>query len=180
MSNWRNLFAQRTYERGRDYYYRGRVEKLMLDKNDNFSAIVEGSRAYKVTGRYHNGKFSNVHCDCPYAQDNHRCKHMAAVLEAIDGGDLENVEPQKSLGEVLQSAFLPNRLPVDPLSFLGKEFFPLRVIEHVFTNLDDVQIISEILMKSADTYYSTSHWCCIQEFFPLCPYLRGSSPLSPL
>ncbi len=43
---------------------------------------------------------------------------MAAVLEAIDGDDdSANVEPQKSLGEVLQSAFPPNRLLVDPLSF---------------------------------------------------------------
>lgn len=123
MSNWRNLFAQRIYERGKDYYYHGRVKNLMLDEDDNFSAIVKGNRTYKVTGRYHNGKFSQLHCDCPYAQDNHRCKHMAVVLEAIDGDDSANVEPQKSLGEVLQSAFPPNRLLVDPLSFLGKEVF---------------------------------------------------------
>ncbi len=154
MSNWRNLFAQRIYKRGKDYYYRGRVKSLIFDEDDNFSAIVKGNRTYKVTGRYHNGKFSQLHCDCPYAQDNHRCKHMAAVLEAIDGDDSANVEPQKSLGEVLQSAFPPNRLLVDPLSFLGKEVFPLRLIEHVFTNLDDVEVISEILVKAADTYFT--------------------------
>lgn len=153
MSNWRNLFAQRIYERGRDYYYRDKVKNLIIDEDDNFSAIVKGNRAYKVTGRYHNGKFSQLHCDCPYAQDNHRCKHMAAVLEAIDD-DSANIEPQKSLGEVFQSAFPPNRLPVDPQSFLSKEVFPLRLIEHVFTNLDDVQIISEILIKAADAYFT--------------------------
>ena len=52
------------------------------------------------------------------------------------------------------SAFPPNRLPVDPQSFLSKEVFPLRLIEHVFTNLDDVQIISEILIKAADAYFT--------------------------
>ncbi|MCC4381378.1 DEAD/DEAH box helicase [Limosilactobacillus reuteri] len=154
MSNWRNLFAQRIYERGRDYYYRGRVKNLIFDEDDNFSAIVKGNRAYKVTGRYHNGKFSQLHCDCPYAQDNHRCKHMAAVLEAIDGDDSANVEPQKSLGEVFQSAFPPSRLPVAPQSFLSKEVFPLQLIEHVFTNLDNVQIISESLIKAADAYFT--------------------------
>ena len=56
MSNWRNLFAQRIYERGKDYYYHGRVKNLMLDEDDSFSAIVKGNRTYKVTGRYHNGK----------------------------------------------------------------------------------------------------------------------------
>lgn len=152
MSNWRNLFAQRIYERGSDYYHRKRVKKLMIDEDDNFSAIVEGKRPYKVTGRYRHHKFSNLHCNCPYAQDNHRCKHMAAVLEAIDNGDLEKSEPQKSLGEVLQSAFPTEQLLIDPLRFLGKEVFPLRIIDHVFNHLDDAQIISEFLTKAVDDY----------------------------
>jgi hypothetical protein len=28
--------------------------------------------------------------------------------------------------------------------------------------------------------YSTSHWCSLQDYFPLCPYVWGSSPLFPL
>ena len=60
MSNWRNLFAQRIYERGSDNYHRKRVKKLMIDEDDNFSAIVEGKRPYKVTGRYRHHKFLNL------------------------------------------------------------------------------------------------------------------------
>ena len=40
MSNRRNLFAQRIYERGKDYYYRGRVKSLIFDADDNFSAVL--------------------------------------------------------------------------------------------------------------------------------------------
>ena len=35
-------------------------------------------------------------CDCPYADDGNYCKHMAAVLYEIEGGEVE-VKPKKTL-----------------------------------------------------------------------------------
>ena len=63
---------------------------------------------------------------------------------------------------------------------MGKDPFPICwspfcLIEGVFCFAEALQFYEVPFIDSRS--YSTSHCCSIQEFFPLCPYLRGSSSL---
>ncbi len=43
-------------------------------------AIVSGVDDYEVEINFHNNHITDMYCSCPYAEDGHNCKHMAAVL----------------------------------------------------------------------------------------------------
>ena len=81
--NWKELFKPHILERGYDYYRSGKVE--ILEKSDNeVDAVVSGSDEYYVNIRFSHGDVDEVYCDCPYANDGYDCKHMAAVLYALE------------------------------------------------------------------------------------------------
>lgn len=93
--DWKQLFAPNILLRGKRYFEEGRVD--VLGKNGiKYETTVFGSgNSYSVeiikrpNGTYH------MFCNCPYARDGNRCKHMAAVLYAID--DKEAKEEQSKL-----------------------------------------------------------------------------------
>ncbi len=62
-------------ERGRKYYWAGRVKSVKTNGN-NVSANVVGTELYEVNIYFENGKLDGD-CTCPY---NYGCKHMVAVL----------------------------------------------------------------------------------------------------
>ena len=84
--DWQKMFAPWILERGRNYWDDGCVESLYRDGNA-VTAVVSGTEDYNVEiemGR--GGKIAYMSCTCPYAEDGNNCKHMAAVLFAMEDG----------------------------------------------------------------------------------------------
>jgi len=82
--NWENLFAPIILERGYDYYIHRNVTSIKRTES-KVRAIVSGSEDYSVYIVFDGDRIEEMDCTCPYADDGNRCKHMAAVLFAIDG-----------------------------------------------------------------------------------------------
>ena len=84
MYKWEKSFSRIILDRGKDYADRKRVTIISMN-NQNAVATVRGSRQYSVCVRLSDaGDFIGGSCDCPYAEDNSRCKHMAAVLYTME------------------------------------------------------------------------------------------------
>ncbi len=83
MSSWRNLFQPQILQRGLDYFQGGAVRDLERH-GDDFTATVEGSSDYYVGLTISNGNVTSPVCTCPYAREHGTCKHIAAVLYAIE------------------------------------------------------------------------------------------------
>lgn len=76
---WETYFQKRILDRGYDYYFDERVEDLRINSN-RIKAVVSGTDFYHVEIKLNGNQIIGMFCDCPYAQDGHNCKHMAAVL----------------------------------------------------------------------------------------------------
>ena len=83
MANWRDLFKPWILERGQAYFECGQVAELE-DDGDLVRAEVSGSQAYHVEIRRSGKRVERMFCDCPYADKEENCKHMAAVLYALE------------------------------------------------------------------------------------------------
>lgn len=98
--SWSYLFTDTILERGRDYYEDGAVDELSVDPDENtVSATVSGSTDYETVITL-SGDWKRViymECDCPYAEDGNNCKHMAAVLFAMQ--DESGSEPEYSVNQ---------------------------------------------------------------------------------
>ena len=80
-----DLFNETILDRGEDYYVEGHVKKVQYSNNGNtVCAKVLGTEAYDVEICFDRAPKEAMSCDCPYARDGHYCKHMAAVLFAVE------------------------------------------------------------------------------------------------
>lgn len=94
--DWKSLFLPHILKRGERYCQEGRVIGL-TKKGNTYSAYVDGSGStYRVSIRLSKTGLAQAQCTCPYAQSGMYCKHMAAVLYAL--------EPEDEMG---QSVILP-------------------------------------------------------------------------
>ncbi len=80
---WKYLFEHQILERGEHYYQEGQVGVLRQNGNE-ISAIVMGSQPYRVEIDWPYDYPEDMRCNCPYTKKGERCKHMAAVLYAIE------------------------------------------------------------------------------------------------
>ena len=80
---WKNDFEPHILERGRQYWADGNVCSLSRD-GDTVTAVVLGSEEYDVEIEFDDGAVDWMDCSCPYAEDGSACKHMAAVLFALE------------------------------------------------------------------------------------------------
>ena len=87
MKPWKDWFQPHILERGRAYFDEGRVSDLGYTA-DGYTALVTGTEEYAVEILMEKDSVEDMICDCPYAEDGNACKHMAAVLFAIDAGEL--------------------------------------------------------------------------------------------
>ena len=57
-----------------------------------WQALVVGTKLYRVGVGMERGRVTSLRCNCPYAKDGQRCKHMAAVFCALEarGRDVLN------------------------------------------------------------------------------------------
>ena len=91
--NWKRYFTRTILERGNSYYRRGKVRDLSYE-NDVYRARVFGSSIYKVEIKIKNDQLVYMECNCPHAKSGYYCKHMAAVMYAVDAEDM-NLKQRK-------------------------------------------------------------------------------------
>lgn len=85
---WRECFQDKILERGEKYWRQGRVRQLH-DQGSIVTAIVQGTEDYDVEIDLKDGMFYDADCTCPHACDGNACKHMAAVLFALEAGEAQ-------------------------------------------------------------------------------------------
>lgn len=102
--DWQKKFAPWILERGRNYRDDGCVESLCRDGN-TVSAVVCGTGDYDVEIELsRGGNIACMSCTCPYAAEGNNCKHMAAVLFAMDKDIMEQSDIQNN-GEGFPNLF---------------------------------------------------------------------------
>ncbi|MFH5835614.1 SWIM zinc finger domain-containing protein [Proteiniclasticum sp. C24MP] len=113
---WQILFPDHILERGLDYFDKGHVGKLTMEENSLY-ATVRGTKVYGVGIEFGENIVKEVHCSCPYAEERHICKHIAAVLYAFEG-DEKAQEKMKQYW--IQNS--PERLVMDAEEKVVREF----------------------------------------------------------
>ena len=108
MFEWEENFQPHILERGWKYYKDGNVTDVKKT-SDSISAIVRGSEYYKVKFSCAGNEIADASCTCPYALGGEWCKHMAAVLYAVDyaNGEPESVIQKESTYELCYSELSP-------------------------------------------------------------------------
>ncbi|MBQ3544366.1 MAG: SNF2 helicase associated domain-containing protein [Lachnospiraceae bacterium] len=94
--NWRYYFTDAIIQRGESYYKKGKVTDFRKVDCDYFATVM-GTLPYNVAiWKKANGQFG-MSCDCMYAYEGNKCKHMAAVFVKIEkeGREYELQELQK-------------------------------------------------------------------------------------
>ncbi len=80
---WYTLFKQHILDRGIEYFEDDRVRDYNYCDNE-IIARVDGTELYDVHILLDDEEVLDMHCSCPYAEEGHHCKHMAAVLFAFE------------------------------------------------------------------------------------------------
>lgn len=111
MKNWETHFSNKILDRGYDYYQNDDVYDLVKNA-DSYRAFVAGMENYEVTIECQGEKVSEMWCDCPHAAQGNNCKHMAAVLFAIEekGERLTEESGGSSTAEELINQLSPEQL----------------------------------------------------------------------
>ena len=91
---WQHLFSAAVLQSGREYYRKNKVRSLIQD-GELYYASVEGTEEYEVQICIHAGRIAGMSCECPYAQDGNRCKHMAAVLYEIVAREIPGTRSER-------------------------------------------------------------------------------------
>lgn len=108
ITGWERYFNSKILQRGKEYYLDDAVDELAYNKNENtITATVYGTKSYGVEiGLTSSGKdIEYMCCDCPYAEDDNNCKHMAAVLYAFERNEFafsKKQEKQPSIEECIE------------------------------------------------------------------------------
>ena len=87
LADWKKEFTPLILLRGKKYYEEGLVDRIRQCE-ESYCAYVAGTEDYQVEIVANDAVIEEMVCSCPYAKGNH-CKHMAAVLYAIESGDIE-------------------------------------------------------------------------------------------
>ncbi len=92
MKEWKTIFHKNILSQGKDYYERGRVFDLKEKQGIYTATVIERKNyAVRIIAR-DNGSY-NMSCKCPFAKGGGNCRHMAAVLYAIEAG----MEPEDTI-----------------------------------------------------------------------------------
>ena len=85
LENFHHLFSHKIYCRAETYYNAGMVQNISQTAPDLWHARVMGSNQYyDVDVRIHRSRIASAACTCPYGQQHTYCKHVGAVLFAIE------------------------------------------------------------------------------------------------
>lgn len=94
MIQWQHLFPTAILQRGREYFRSNKVRSLIRDK-ETYYAAVEGTEEYQVTIRLRGEQVESMECECPYAAEGNRCKHMAAALYEISAREIPGTRSER-------------------------------------------------------------------------------------
>ena len=96
-ANFKQNIPAQILTRGRNYWRQGQILDLSFDEEEMlWEAQVEGSELYDVRVEQTENGSLTCSCTCPYDMGDH-CKHIAAVLYAIEDGFPEQLatKPRK-------------------------------------------------------------------------------------
>ena len=110
MLQWQHLFSTANLQRGREYYKKNKVRSLIQD-GDLYYASVEGTEEYEVQIRIQGDRIDFMSCECPYAQDGNRCKHMAATLYEIAAREIPGIRSEKKT-----RSGMPGHVKINPFA----------------------------------------------------------------
>ena len=110
MLQWQHLFSTAILQRGREYYKKNKVRSLIQD-GDLYYASVEGTEEYEVQIRIQGDRIDFMSCECPYAQDGNRCKHMAATLYEIAAREIPGIRSEKKA-----RSSMPGHVKINPFA----------------------------------------------------------------
>ena len=101
--HWRELFPPHIWQRGQGYYREGHILNIHYQENC-ITAEIEGTAIYNVSVTLDAGtnRVEDFYCDCPYGEDGTPCKHLAALLCALEDTD-DTLEKNKRNDLVLQA-----------------------------------------------------------------------------
>jgi len=97
---WKYLFRPVILERGADIYYCDEIDHIQRTPG-GFKAVAHGTDDYDVSVILNGESVEDMECTCPYAEDGHNCKHMAALLFAVENGEFED-EPEEDGHETME------------------------------------------------------------------------------
>ncbi len=97
MKEWKTIFHKNILSQGKDYYERGRVFDLK-EKQGVYTATVIERKTYAVRIIARDNGSYNMNCKCPFAKGGGNCRHMAAVLYAIEAGKPEDIAEKEEKG----------------------------------------------------------------------------------
>ena len=126
---WNEEFAPHILARGKKYFEEGCVRRIQRSNNTYF-ADVTGTYEYEVEITIEDGAIAERKCNCPYGESDN-CKHMAAVLCALEREDV--------VIEELLVAPAPPVVPHIPLEWPWLE---------AIDNLPEVVIRQEMLKRA--------------------------------
>ena len=81
--DWKRKFSKSILERG-NYYFKQKHVHVLACTNSIYNAIVMGTSIYHVEIEIENGEAVYMSCSCPHSEKGYYCKHMAAVMYAIE------------------------------------------------------------------------------------------------
>ena len=80
---WYTGFEGPILGRGKSCFRDGAVVGLHRETLE-WRALVVGTKLYRVGVGIERGQVTALRCNCPYAKEGHRCKHMAALFYALE------------------------------------------------------------------------------------------------
>ena len=94
--DWKQNFNGTILKRGNEYYKQKQVH-ILYTSDSRYNAMVIGTSIYHVEIEVKNGEVVDMSCSCPYSEKGYYCKHMAAVMYAIEeqGGLQKQVKLQE-------------------------------------------------------------------------------------
>ena len=123
LHNFESEIDEAILDRGLSYWKNGNVIELEQTGNNEYEAIVSGNKDYEVKIKLADDNIQDFTCTCPYDWGP-VCKHVAAVLFALQEGNLSGLKEakaiKKSKGKISQKNSLKKQFE-DILTRLGKE-----------------------------------------------------------
>lgn len=86
--HWSELFPPHIWQRGQNYYCNGNILDIRY-RGNCVTAEIEGTEIYNVSVTLDEraNRIEDFSCDCPYGEDGTPCKHLAALLCALEDTD---------------------------------------------------------------------------------------------
>ena len=156
----KSLFTATDYERGMEYYRKGRVTDMQCTKagpETNVSCTVRGSKRYTVRFTEMAEGRLRISCTCPRYADVGRCKHLAAAMiayigepphESVPGSDSCARWMLQRYLQITQESIEPSQQPARLTAVMRTEYgcyYPSFSLRVGYDRLYSVQNIREFL-----------------------------------